>query len=66
MNEREMIKPAGHQGIKPNVVDGQGYNAWRDPRLKSLTINIGVLMLIVAISGKTMEYVVDNFVMGPS
>ena len=66
MNEREMLQPANNSGIKPNATDGQKYSVGRDVRLRSLATQIAALIAIVFVSGKTMEYVIDNYVMGPS
>ena len=68
VNEREVNQPqaGGHQGIKPNAADEKGYSVLGDTRLRSLALNFGVLVMIVLLSGKTMEYIVDNYLIGPS
>ena len=66
INEREMLQPANNSGIKPNATDGQKYSIFGDARLRSLAAQIAALIAIVFVSGKTMEYFVDTYVMGPS
>lgn len=35
---------------------------WNDARLKSATFNLVGLVILVAVSGKLVEYVMDNYV----
>ena len=53
-------------GIKPNASDSQKYSNWGDTRMRSLVKTIGTLIAIVIVSGKMVEYFVDNYVMSDS
>ena len=48
------------------MISDQGYTSWADTRLRNLVKSLGILMAIVVVSGKTMEFVVDNYLMKDS
>jgi len=40
-----------------------GYNVWSDTRLKTTMVNLLGFILMVWVSGKMVEYAVDNYVL---
>ena len=65
-NEPANNTPLGAGGIKPNVTDGQKFSNWKDERLRSLVKTIAVFFATIYFSGKLVEYLVDQYVMGNS
>ena len=53
-------------GIKPNQNDSSPYTVLKDSRLRDLAKQVAVFVGIVVVTGKLMEWFVDNYVMGPS
>ena len=43
--------------------EDDGYQAWNDPRFKSLVLNIGAFFLILVASGKSVEFLINKYVM---
>ena len=48
------------------MADDGKYSNWKDKRLRSLAWSIAVVFGTVYFSGKLVEYLVDNYVMGNS
>ena len=44
--------------------EDKGYNHLKDPQIKRLAFNIGVFLFIVVASGKTVEFIIDKYVVG--
>ena len=59
-------KKAEIDSLVQNVTHSEGkggYNVWSDTRLKTTMVNLLGFILMVWVSGKMVEYAVDNYVL---